>query len=51
MQENPVEILEIVIQHEACSTLKDSCLKKICDQPKELFESSKFSSLDKAARK
>ncbi|CAI2161659.1 14026_t:CDS:2 [Funneliformis geosporum] len=48
MQEDPVEILEIVIQHEACSTLKDSCLEKICNHPKKLFDSSKFLSLDKS---
>src|SRR5438034_1525047 len=48
LQKDPVNILQNILQHEACSPLKDYCLDYICERPKLLFNSEKYLSLDKS---
>src|SRR5688572_1042317 len=45
LQQNPVEILEMIYQHESFTDLWDYCLKKICEEPEILFNSDKFINL------
>src|ERR1044072_3035313 len=42
LQENFVEILKTVYQHEAFTDLWDFYLEKICEEPEILFNSDKF---------
>ncbi|EXX69233.1 hypothetical protein RirG_097990 [Rhizophagus irregularis DAOM 197198w] len=46
LQRNPIEILETVYQHESFTDLWNYYLEKICEEPKILFESDKFTSLN-----
>ncbi|RGB43239.1 hypothetical protein C1646_681264, partial [Rhizophagus diaphanus] len=43
----PVDILRITFQYEGCEGLRKFCLDSICEDPKILFESPKFISLEK----
>ncbi|RGB30658.1 hypothetical protein C1646_793420 [Rhizophagus diaphanus] len=45
LQQNPLEILETVYQHETFTELWNYCLEEICTEPDTLFESDKFSNL------
>ncbi|GBC21679.2 BTB/POZ protein [Rhizophagus irregularis DAOM 181602=DAOM 197198] len=45
LQQDPRGILEAVYQHESFTDLWNHCLEKICQEPKILFESDKFTSL------
>ncbi|EXX76733.1 hypothetical protein RirG_030400 [Rhizophagus irregularis DAOM 197198w] len=45
LQQDPRGILEAVYQHESFTDLWNYCLEKICQEPKILFESDKFTSL------
>ena len=45
LQQNPIEIFEMVYQHENFSDLWNFCLDKICAEPDTLFNSEKFISL------
>jgi hypothetical protein len=45
LQQNPIEILETVYQHETFTELWNFCLEKICEEPEMLFNSDKFISL------
>ncbi|CAI2173356.1 13614_t:CDS:2 [Funneliformis geosporum] len=47
LRKDPVGTLEFVYQHETLKTQKDCCLKIISSDPKILFASQKFSSLEK----
>ncbi|GBB89889.1 hypothetical protein RclHR1_16720001 [Rhizophagus clarus] len=47
LKNEPVDILQIVFQYEGCEDLRKFCLDTICKNPKILFESPKFTSLDK----
>src|SRR5688572_5150231 len=46
LRNDPVEILQIVFRYEACKSLREFCLDAICEDPKMLFESPKFTSLE-----
>jgi hypothetical protein len=46
LQQNLIGILEVVYQHESFTDLWNYCLEKICQEPKILFESDKFTSLE-----
>jgi hypothetical protein len=39
--QNPVELLEMIYQHESFTDLLNYCLEKICDKPEILFNSDK----------
>ncbi|GBC07291.1 hypothetical protein RclHR1_07360014 [Rhizophagus clarus] len=45
LQQNPIEILEKIYQHESFSDLFNCSFKKICEEPEILFNSDKFVSL------
>jgi hypothetical protein len=45
LQKNPVEILEVIYQHETFTDLSKFCLEKICEEPRILFNSDKFINL------
>jgi hypothetical protein len=45
LQQNPIGILETIYQHESFTDLWNYCLEKICEEPKILFESDKFTNL------
>src|SRR6266496_1404433 len=45
LHQNPTGILETVYQHEAFTDLWNFCLENICEEPKILFDSSKFINL------
>ncbi|GBC02014.1 hypothetical protein RclHR1_04410007 [Rhizophagus clarus] len=45
LNQNPIEILEIVYQHEKFTELWNFCLDKICEEPEKLINSDKFISL------
>jgi hypothetical protein len=45
LQQNPIEILEAVYQHESFTDLWNYYLEAICENPNTLFESYKFTSL------
>ncbi|CAB4377940.1 unnamed protein product [Rhizophagus irregularis] len=45
LQQNPIEILETVYQHEAFTELWNYCLEEICTKPDALFKSDKFINL------
>jgi hypothetical protein len=45
LQENPIEILETVYQHESFTSLWNYCFEKICENPKILFDSNNFTSI------
>jgi hypothetical protein len=45
LQQNPIEILETVYQHESFTDFWDYFFEKICEEPKILFDSEKFISL------
>ncbi|RIA94060.1 hypothetical protein C1645_803731 [Glomus cerebriforme] len=50
LQQDPVNILQIILQHDACSPLKELreyCLDYVCERPTLLFDSEKYLSLDK----
>src|SRR5687767_3962796 len=47
LQQDPVNLLQIIMQHEVCSPLKDFCLDYICERPTLLFDSENYSFLDK----
>jgi hypothetical protein len=47
LKNDPVDVLQIVFRYEGCKYLRKFCLDTICDNPKILFESPKFTSLDK----
>jgi hypothetical protein len=47
LKNDPVDILQIVFRYEVCEDLRKFCLDTICKNPKILFESPKFASLDK----
>ncbi|RIA91871.1 hypothetical protein C1645_875137 [Glomus cerebriforme] len=46
LRNDPVDILQIVFRYEGYENLRKFCLDVICENPKILFESSKFASLD-----
>jgi hypothetical protein len=48
LQNDPVNILQNILQHEVCSQLKEYCLDYICERPYLLFNSEKYLSLDKS---
>ncbi|GBC17495.2 BTB/POZ domain-containing protein [Rhizophagus irregularis DAOM 181602=DAOM 197198] len=45
LQQNPIEILEAVYQHESFTDLWNYCLEKICAEPEMLFNSDNFINL------
>ncbi|RGB30587.1 hypothetical protein C1646_793610 [Rhizophagus diaphanus] len=45
MQQNPIEILETVYQHESFTDLWNYCLERICEEPEMLFNSDNFINL------
>ncbi|RGB33194.1 hypothetical protein C1646_761972 [Rhizophagus diaphanus] len=45
LQQNPIEILETVYQHESFTDLWNYCLEKICAEPEMLFNSDNFINL------
>ncbi|GBB93275.1 hypothetical protein RclHR1_02140028 [Rhizophagus clarus] len=45
LQQDPIGILEAVYQHESFTDLWNYCLEKVCQDPKMLFNSDKFTSL------
>jgi hypothetical protein len=45
LQQNPIEILETVYQHESFTDLWNYFLEKICEEPEMLFNSDKFINL------
>jgi hypothetical protein len=45
LHNNPIEILEIVYQHEKFTDLWNFCLDKICENPESLINSDKFINL------
>ncbi|POG64722.1 hypothetical protein GLOIN_2v1483637 [Rhizophagus irregularis DAOM 181602=DAOM 197198] len=45
LQQNPIEILETVYQHESFTDLWNYCLEMICDEPEMLFNSDNFINL------
>ncbi|RGB21403.1 BTB/POZ protein, partial [Rhizophagus diaphanus] len=45
LYKNPIEILEIVYQHEKFTDLWSFCLDKICEEPEKLINSDKFINL------
>ncbi|GBC17483.1 hypothetical protein GLOIN_2v1837919 [Rhizophagus irregularis DAOM 181602=DAOM 197198] len=45
LQQNPIEILETVYQHESFTGLWNYFLEKICEEPEMLFNSNKFTNL------
>ncbi|EXX72381.1 hypothetical protein GLOIN_2v1762218 [Rhizophagus irregularis DAOM 181602=DAOM 197198] len=45
LQQNPIEILETVYQHESFTDLWNYFLEKICEDPETLFNSNKFTNL------
>ncbi|EXX56055.1 hypothetical protein GLOIN_2v1769234 [Rhizophagus irregularis DAOM 181602=DAOM 197198] len=45
LQQNPMEILETVYQHEVFTELWNYCLEEICAKPDTLFKSDKFINL------
>ncbi|RGB43238.1 hypothetical protein C1646_661555 [Rhizophagus diaphanus] len=47
LKNDPVDILRITFQYESCEGLRKFCLDSICEDPKILFESLKFTSLEK----
>ncbi|GBB89891.1 hypothetical protein RclHR1_16720003 [Rhizophagus clarus] len=47
LKNEPVDVLQIVFRYEGCEDLRKFCLDTICKDPKILFESPKFTSLDK----
>ncbi|GBB89892.1 hypothetical protein RclHR1_16720004 [Rhizophagus clarus] len=47
LKNEPVDVLQIVFQYEGCEDLRKFCLDTICKNPKILFESPKFTSLNK----
>ncbi|RIA92177.1 hypothetical protein C1645_821076 [Glomus cerebriforme] len=42
LQQNPIEILEAVHQHESFTDLLSFCIERICIEPETLFNSDKF---------
>ena len=46
IRNDPVGFLQIVFKHEACENLREFCLGTIRENPKMVFESPKFTSLD-----
>src|SRR5687768_16463946 len=47
LQHDPIEILEIIYNHETCSSLSDKCLQLICKDPNLLFNSKRHLNIDK----
>ncbi|CAB4381435.1 unnamed protein product [Rhizophagus irregularis] len=47
LKNDPVGVLQIVFRYEGCENLRKFCLDTICKDPKILFESPKFTSLEK----
>ncbi|GES82627.1 BTB/POZ protein [Rhizophagus clarus] len=47
LKNEPIDVLQIVFRYEGCEDLRKFCLDTICKDPKILFESPKFTSLDK----
>jgi hypothetical protein len=47
LRNNPVDVLQIIFRYESCEDLRKFCLDTICENPKILFESPKFTSLEK----
>src|SRR4051794_32316078 len=47
LRNEPVDILQIVFRYEGYEDLRKFCFDTICENPKILFESPKFTSLDK----
>src|SRR6266498_2615645 len=45
LQQNPIDILETVYQHETFTDLWNYFLEKICEEPEMLFDSDKFTGL------
>ncbi|KAG9288955.1 hypothetical protein G9A89_019577 [Geosiphon pyriformis] len=48
LNQNFVQALDIVFRHEACHSLRDYCLEAICANPKLIFESKSFHSIDRS---
>ncbi|KAG9288952.1 hypothetical protein G9A89_019574 [Geosiphon pyriformis] len=48
LHQDPVQVLDIVFRHEACHSLRDYCLEAICANPKLIFESKGFRSIDRS---
>ncbi|KAG9288949.1 hypothetical protein G9A89_019571 [Geosiphon pyriformis] len=48
LNQNPVQVLDIVFRHEACHSIRDYCLEDICANPKLIFESKGFHSIDRS---
>src|SRR3954454_1323304 len=46
LRNDPVEILQIVFRYEACGNLCKFFLDTVCENPKMIFESPKYSSLE-----
>ncbi|GBC03013.1 hypothetical protein RclHR1_04930010 [Rhizophagus clarus] len=51
LRQNPVEMLETIYKHELLIDLWNYCLETICEEPKILFESDKFTSLEEPVLK
>ncbi|EXX63994.1 BTB/POZ protein [Rhizophagus irregularis DAOM 181602=DAOM 197198] len=47
LKNDPVDVLQITFRYESCEGLRKFCLDSICEEPKILFESPKFTSLEK----
>ncbi|CAG8500217.1 1495_t:CDS:2 [Ambispora leptoticha] len=48
LRQDPVQILELVFQNQACKSLRDYCLSAICENPGLVFDSSKFLQIDES---
>ena len=46
LRNKPVDALQTIFRYEGCESLCDFCLNAVCDDPKALFESPNFISLD-----
>ncbi|PKK67261.1 hypothetical protein RhiirC2_575253 [Rhizophagus irregularis] len=47
LKNDTVDVLQITFRYESCEGLRKFCLDSICEDPKILFESPKFTSLEK----
>jgi hypothetical protein len=47
LKNDPNDVFQIIFRYEGCENLRKFCLDTICKDPKILFESPKFTSLEK----
>jgi hypothetical protein len=47
LKNGPIDVFQIVFRYEGCENLRKFCLDTICKDPKILFESPKFTLLEK----